>query len=365
MFVAYDKSILSYVAAIRNYFDLSSSFPADVSFDEYLNKQRPQRVFVFLIDALGYELLQRKLSPEQFLRKNILYHCDTVFPSTTTAATTSIRNGKAPNENAWLGWTQYFHEADDIIVPFLAKGFYSDIQYEHSLIAEALPLKTTEEELLEKGIKAGSLFPSFARDGCESLQEMCERLVKLSYSDQRYVYAYWDRYDTYMHNYGVDAPFCDTYLQYINEQISGLAAKLNKGTLLVVTADHGQIDSRRIYDLHGSVYEKYFHRRPSLEARAQVFFIEEGLKEEFELAFKQEFADDYILLSHEQVLQSHLFGPLDDHPRFAEFIGDFLAVAKSDLSFVYHEKPKKAFIGQHAGITSAEMQVPLIVYLQD
>ena len=51
--------------------------------------------------------------------------------------------------------------------------------------------------------------------------------------------------------------------------------------------------------------------------------------------------------------------------KYKVYINDFLAVAKSDLSFVYHEKAKKAFIGQHAGITSAEMQVPLIVYLQD
>ncbi|MBQ6493786.1 MAG: alkaline phosphatase family protein [Erysipelotrichaceae bacterium] len=365
MIVNYEESILAYISAIRRYFSLSSEYEPEKRFMDLLDRRRPEKVFILLIDGMGARLIDRKLPEDAFLKKHMLYRTSTVFPSTTTSATTSIQNGKAPSENAWLGWCQYLKEADDIIIPFLSIGYYNDVRYEDHIMFKHIPVSTTENDLKKKGIGSRILFPSFAEDGCDDFDEMCQRLIALSHSDEyRYIYAYWDRYDTYMHEYGPSSKICDSYLEHINYEIENLALNLSDDTMLVVIADHGQVDINRYYNLYGSEFDRFFYRRPSLESRAQAFFIRKGMEKEFEKRFKEVFQDDYILLSHEQVLRSKLFGDHGNHPRFEEFIGDYLAIGKSDLSFEYHEREKHRFKGQHAGMSDDELQIPVIVWMK-
>lgn len=118
MIVHYDESILSSVAAVRDYFQLSSSYPAEKRLRDLLEKKKPKQIFLILIDAMGAHLIQRKLASDAFVNRHLLYKTMTVFPPTTVAATTSIRSGKAPNENAWLGWIEYMEDFDDEIIPF-------------------------------------------------------------------------------------------------------------------------------------------------------------------------------------------------------------------------------------------------------
>ncbi|MDF2802029.1 MAG: type phosphodiesterase / nucleotide pyrophosphatase [Anaerocolumna sp.] len=47
------------------------------------------------------------------------------------------------------------------------------------------------------------------------------------------------------------------------------------------------------------------------------------------------------------------------HPKFEEFIGDYLAVAISDKGIVYSQESKQ-FISNHAGLTEQEMKIPII-----
>ena len=363
MFVKYDESVLSHVASIRRYFGLSSGYPSDPRLSELLEKQKPEKVFVFLIDGMGSNQIRKKLDKDAFLNKYLFSTTTTVFPPTTTAATNAIRNGKAPNENGWLGWCQYLKEVDDIIIPFRSTGFYNDVEYEQDIFQKYITISTTEYELNRMGIPARILFPSFVEDGCEDIDEMCCRLIDYSFSDEyRYIYAYWDKYDTYMHEHSPSSKICDSYLEHINYEIENLAKSLNKDTMLIVTADHGQVDINRYYHLCHSEFEQYFLRRPSLEQRAMAFFIRKGKEKEFEKKFKETFEKDYILLSKAQVIESKLFGNHQNHPRFEEFIGDYIAIAKSDMVLIYRERDNCFYHGQHAGICDDELMIPIIVY---
>ncbi|MBQ1899615.1 MAG: alkaline phosphatase family protein [Erysipelotrichaceae bacterium] len=361
MFVNYNGSVLSYVASIRKYFGLNHVYDDDPSLTAILNEQRPEKVFVLLVDGMGANLIRKKLPKDSFLVSNMLASPSTVFPSTTTAATTSIRNGRPPCENGWLGWMQYLEEVDDIVIPFRSMGYYNEITYEGDIFRKYVPVTTTEQELNRIGVPSRILFPSFEEDGCEDFDEMCCRLADLSYSQYRYVYAYWDKYDTYMHEHGPSSRICDSYLEHINYEIEELVKNLNKDTLLVVTADHGQVDIRRFYNLWNSEFDRFFARRPSLEQRAMAFKIRKGMEREFEKLFKQRFEDDYVLLSKAQVMESHLFGDRPNHPRFEQFIGDYVAIAKSDLVLIYKERGNLYYSGQHAGICDDELYVPIIV----
>lgn len=362
MFVYYDDSILSYVASIREYFGLSSSYNPNKQFSNLINTNKPKKIFLLLVDGMGGNLIDRKLEPNCFLRKNMIKKVSTVFPATTVAATTSIRNGKAPNENAWLGWVQYLSEVNDYIIPFTGIGFYNDIKYGNNIMTDAIPVKSIEDELNDLNIKSRALFPDFAEDGCENFDVMCKRLVDYSNSDEyRFIYAYWDKYDANMHEYGPNSKECDDYLKYINDAIEKLSNNLSEDTMLIVTADHGQVEIKEEYNLYGSKYDKYIIGKPFLEARACMLNIKEGMHEKFEMEFKKEFEDKFVLLNRKQILETKLFGYKQSHPRFKEFIGDYLAIGKRNTVLVYKEIYEPMLKGQHSGISDDELIIPIIV----
>lgn len=363
MIVYYDESILSYIASIRRYFDLSSSYEPNQKFSSLIENKKPKKIFLMLVDGMGANLINNKLAEDSFLRKNMVFKTTTVFPPTTTAATTSVRNGKAPCENGWLGWTQYIKEIDDTIIPFFGKGFYNDKDYGRDLMYKTVPVTFIEDELKQKGVSARILFPTFMEDGCEDFDTMCNRLIDYSHCDEyQFIYAYWDKYDTYMHEHGPSSKICDAYLAHINYEIERLAQNLDEDTMLVVVADHGQVDVKEEYNIYGSKYEKYLNQKPALETRATAFYIKDEYKDEFRKEFINEFEDRFVLLDHQQVLDTHLFGDRENHPRFEEFIGDYIAIAKANTVFAYKQEPTPSLKGQHAGMCEDELMIPVIVY---
>ncbi len=366
MIVYYDESIMTYVSSIRNYFGLSSSYPVNKRFSELLKEKHPQKLFFFLVDGMGANLIKRKLPEDSFLRRNMTYETSTVFPPTTTAATTAILTGKSPNETSWIGWMQYVREIDDIIVPFRGVSYYTNRVYDPELMYQLFPVKPIARELNEKGIPALEIYPSFRPGGCESFHEVCERLEECSHDpDLSFVYAYYDEYDTIMHQYGPSSKEADAYLLHVNEELEKLSESLSEDTLLVVTADHGQIDIEGCHNLYGSEFEKYLRRRPACEQRAMVFYIREGMEKEFERRFKEVYEDEFILLSRKQVLETRIFGEGENHPRFEEMIGDYLAIAKKKSVLNYLEEGiPYTMKGQHAGMHPDELRIPVITYMK-
>ena len=74
----------------------------------WLAEHQWNQIVVLLIDGMGSRLLETKLEKDSFLRTHQLKEVTTVYPSTTSAATTSVLSGKSPAENGWIGWHQYF-----------------------------------------------------------------------------------------------------------------------------------------------------------------------------------------------------------------------------------------------------------------
>ena len=110
-----------------------------------------------------------------------------------------------------------------------------------------------------------------------------------------------------------------------------------------------------------SEFDECFYRPPALEQRAMAFYVKKECEDFFAKRFKQVFEKDYILFSSEQLQSSKLFGNRENHPRFKEMTGDFLAVAKSDLVLTYAKEGNDFPSGQHAGICDDEMMVPIIL----
>lgn len=377
MFIYYDESVLSYVSSIRKYFGLDSSYQPNVKFYNLLNKEKPKKVFLILIDGMGANIVERNLDKDSFLRRNMKYKVQTVFPTTTTAALTSIQNGKAPNENAWLAWSQYLKEIDDIIIPFQNKGFYNDTQYEDGLFKSLVPVTTTVEELNSLGIKASNILPNFDDDNRHSfivpdfgktknatLEGFCQQIIDNDKnSDDRYVFCYYDSLDHVMHKTGTSSQESKSLLKNINDCLENVSRKISNDSMMVILADHGQIDVNEssLIELKGTKYEKYLTRYTSLDPRAIGFDIKDEYKDEFEKEFVKDFENDYILLNRKQVIDTKLFGYNENNPKFYDFLTDYIAIGKTD-KLMYTVIPNAKYRGHHTGIHDDEVYIPIIVY---
>ena len=136
----YNRSILSVSSSILNFFNINSIYPTLKELDNYLKKGYKNIVFLIL-DCLGTEILTENLEESSFLRQNLIANITTVFPSTTTAATTAFHSGTSPFENGWIGWMPYFKEYNDIIEVFTSKEFYT---------GKKLNIPNIEESILKK-----------------------------------------------------------------------------------------------------------------------------------------------------------------------------------------------------------------------
>ena len=79
------------------------------------------------------------------------------------------------------------------------------------------------------------------------------------------------------------------------------------------------------------------------------------VKEELKLL---EEAVEKLIADMEEAIRKKLFGTGTPHEQFRSMLGDYLAIAISDLSIYYIEE---RWISMHGSITEEEMLIPLIV----
>ncbi|NCB32492.1 MAG: hypothetical protein EOM64_01185 [Erysipelotrichia bacterium] len=357
----YEKSILQVSASLRQYYGLTAEYKSDKTVDEWLDCHHFRCIIALLIDGMGSEIIHHKLMEEDFFRTYQSETVSTVYPPTTTAATTAFQTGKSPKTNAWLGWNQYFSELDDQVILFRNQSQYGDQRYP-KFSWKTLPVLPIQDELNNRGIKADSVWPGWSEHNpCITYQALLDKLDVLSKdNDLRFVYAYWDRLDEMMHELGPSDVRVGQELKRLDQLTAAFAEKLNEDIGILILADHGQIDVTHYALDQDEELCGCFRKAPSLEARTTAFFIKPECMELFPVLFNRKFSGQFELLSHDETVQSGIFGPGAAHPRFEEFIGDYTAFAKSDLQLDYIKG--KHLKGNHAGLLDAESMIPVILY---
>lgn len=146
-------------------------------------------------------------------------------------------------------------------------------------------------------------------------------------------------------------------LKLLEEAVAQLTAEL-EDTLVFVTADHGHIDTDYVMWKDYPALADCLVRLPSLEPRVLNFFVKEGKHAFFEAEFNKEFGDKFLLMPMEEAIEKQLFGTGTPHKQFRSMLGDYLAIAISDLSIYYIEE---RWVSMHGSVTEDEMLIPLIV----
>lgn len=350
--------------------------------DRHLEGRCYENVVVILLDGMGKNIMDANLSKDGFFASHLAGTFSSTFPPTTVAATTSIQSGMEPCEHGWLGWDCYYPQIDKNVTVFLNKETGTDEQAESYNVAwRYCGYESTVDRLLKAGVQAYNAMP-FLEPFPDTFEKICDRIAGLCWQPGRkYIYSYWREPDHLMHEKGCFCTESKELLRKLEKQVNELCKRLEKAempqkegesydisgvggskkNLVIVTADHGHIDTKGVALTDYPKLCECLLRLPSIEPRALNFFIKPGMEEQFVSEFNRRFSEKFRLFTKAEVLENKLFGRGAEHPAFRDMLGDYLAVATGDLCIYNTREEADFFIGAHAGLTAEEMTIPLIL----
>lgn len=336
-------------------------------------------VILLLIDGMGCAQLDA-LAPGGWLQQQQCATLSSVFPSTTTAAITTLMSGVPPSQHSLLAWHVWAPEAGCIATPLPLRSHWASGEVPDSDTL-ATRLYSQPSALQGRGRQHYVLQPQYIADSHYSRHhggqarhlpwrayvELFASLAELAATPERkFVYAYIPDLDSLMHGKGTTHPKAQALLARLQQHCAELAATLPARCKLVITADHGQIDipPERLLFLNDYPALAALLRQPlSGEPRAAICHVKAGQADAFRTAFERTLGHIAWCLPAQDVIAHGWFGPAPHHPLLAERAGDFVLLMKDNwglLQMVNDEK-RPPLLGNHGGLSAAEMQVPLIV----
>lgn len=355
----YKECLTNLACSIRKYFELKYKHNTLDYIDKILEEDKPNNVIIILFDGMGSKILDKTLDENSFFIKNRYKDITTVFPATTTAATTSIRTGLNPIEHGWLGWNTYIYNIDKTITLFLKTEKGKNETCEEFTRNNTLISRTIVDEINEKDkYNAYELFP-FGENKYSGFDDMINKIYNLTKKEGRkYIYAYNDEPDHTMHELGSDNEIVKRLIIERNNKVEELCNKI-KDSMVIVIADHGHLKVENIFLKDYPEILNMLERTTSIEQRAVSFKVKKENFQDFSTKFNEVFSNDFDLLPKEEVINFKLFGDGIENELFDNAIGDFIAIAKSNKCLLTDGDDE--LFSHHAGYTDDEIFVPLIL----
>ncbi len=357
---------------------------------------RPKRVVLILMDALALQRLQQWMADgtapvwQKFLGEaGVLAPITSVVPSTTSSALPTIWSGLSPAQHGMVGyelWLKEYGTVTNMIThsPMSIPGTVGSLERAGFKPETALPNPTLGQHLLAHGVQTHAFqHYTIARSGMSRIfykdvnihpfgtaSEMwvkMRRLLENNAHTPLFTAAYWGHVDHLSHLHGPDseypaAEFATFSAAFEQHFLRRLSPELRKDTLLILTADHGQITTpkapRYLLTSHPQL-ARSLPIMPTGENRLVYFYIRPGQTEAVRAYLNQAFKKQFIQLDPEHVIKTQLFGPGVPHPRLRERLGDLIALPR-DSAYLWWSQNENPLLGRHGGMTAQEMLVPFL-----
>lgn len=229
--------------------------------------QRADRVVVLLLDAFGKAFLERYADGHPFLRRLLgdgaVCDIDSQFPSTTTPHVTTMHTGLPVARHGLYEWNVYEPAVGRVITP-LRFAFAGDDEAD-TLRGENLdprdllpPEPTLYERLAAAGVVplvyqpdsfSPSTFDRAATRGADlrpyaSLQDALRDAIRsVSALERGYAYVYFHGIDLAGHLAGPSSSAFDDAVRHALDAVEAALVEVGSAdVLLLLTADHGQVD---------------------------------------------------------------------------------------------------------------------------
>ncbi|PYC86166.1 alkaline phosphatase family protein [Streptomyces tateyamensis] len=335
------------------------------------------RVCVFLVDGLGWELIRRHPDWAPFLTSLLPSSLGGTgrpltagFPSTTATSLASVGTGLPPGLHGLAGYT--------VAIPgrnrLMNQLRWQPPEDPHSW----QPYPTVFERVHAAGVATSQVSsPLFAQtpltrialSGGQFLgrttgeERMDLAASQLAASDRALVYTYVSELDGTGHRYGVDSDEWRLMLNSVDRLALRLAEQLPPRSAMYVTADHGMID---IAPEDRIDFDEDWELGAGVallggEARARHVYAVPGAAADVFTVWSEVLGDRMWVATRDQAIVAGWFGPAVDD-RVYHRIGDVVAAARDDVAVIASrsEPGESAMTGLHGSMTPVEQFVPLL-----
>lgn len=354
-----------------------------------------RKVVLVLVDALALHRLQRWMADgtapvwDELARRGLLAPLTSITPSTTSAALTALWMGRSAAEHGITGYEMWMKEYGVVANTIL----HSPITYKNDVGSleragfdpeRFLPFTPLGAHLGAQGIKTYALqHHSIAHSGLSrmlfkdvevqvfstaaDLWVNARHLLEQRPRQRMYTWIYWSEIDHFGHFYGPDdertvAEFSTFSLAMQRFFLERLSPAARSDTLLILTADHGQIATRQEprYDLrnHPGLLRR-LHIQPTGENRLAYLYVRPGQLEAVKEYLECAWPGQFLVLESAYAQECGLFGPEEPNPRLLDRLGDLVVVARGDAYLWWADKDNR-LLGRHGGLHPDEMLVPFL-----
>jgi Type I phosphodiesterase / nucleotide pyrophosphatase len=357
-----------------------------------------ENVVLILCDGLGYKEWQRHKGSGFFgtmSSKGSVKPITSVFPSTTAAALTTLSTGLTPQEHGLPEWYVYMDEIGEVIVslPFTRPGEFGRDTLVGKLSPRALfDGRTIFHRLGGEGVRCVSLtnralahtvYSTLSRSGSavtpyssgSDLSVSLRRLVERARGPS-FFYAYWSMVDNIEHAYGPNTDEAEVEASLISHALQeGFLSKLDRGvakkTLVLVTADHGQLNVVPEETLYMNRFTKLVRSLslspsgrtipPWGSARDAYMRVDEAKLDEAKSYLEKKLEGIATVLRTEEAVRGGLFGINRPTRKFLRRVGNLMVLphGTNTVWYRYWKGDALPVRGHHGGLMKDEMTIPL------
>ncbi len=354
-----------------------------------------QRVILILMDALALHRLQRWMADgtapvwQNLASQGLLAPITSITPSTTSAALTALWTGRPASQHGITGYEMWMKEygviANTILhSPITFKNDVGSLERAGFNPENSLPFPTLADHLGKQGVYTYAFqHHSIAHSGLSKMllrqvqvqgfNSAADLWINLRHLLERnpekkiYSYVYWSEVDHFSHLYGPDDERTAAEFSHFSQAmqrllLEKLSPALRQDTLLILTADHGQISTQpdAHYELrnHPQLMRR-LHLTPTGENRLAFFYTKPGELEAVRGLIADTWPGEFDCINSAAAATAGLFGTGEQHPALLDRLGDLIAVAK-DRSYFWWADKDNPLIGRHGGLHAEEMLVPFL-----
>jgi hypothetical protein len=357
---------------------------------------RPHAVLIVLVDAFGWAFVERHAEHpmlRRFAERGTVSKLSSQFPSTTAAHITTLHTGMPVSATGIYEWFMYEPSIGELIAPLLFSPA-GDSGPGHLLESgvnpvAVFPWQTTAQRLAAAGVRAhvvqpshitGSAYGSAVLRGAEQhgyhrLEEAFAICTKLLRSEQpSYVLAYFPEFDAVAHEHGPLSMRADlqarAHLAALHEALPALTAASAGDTVLILTADHGQVTIDPAETLYVNLLVAELDGMLALSAAGKPLAPAGSARDLFLHVQPDRVAEAVTRLQHmlgdraevrltDALLNDGVFGPPPDEALRAR-VGNVVILPGAGESVWWYEAGRfiQRFRGHHGGLEPDELHVP-------
>jgi predicted AlkP superfamily pyrophosphatase or phosphodiesterase len=323
------------------------------------------QIVLLVLDGLGWQQLRERSTLAPTLTSGVGSPITSVAPSTTATALTSLVTGRPPAEHGVVGYRVAHGNEIMNILQWSIGGVDARMRVP-APVFQPCPLfpgspetvrVVTRYDYASTGFTAAHLGDSELY-GWHTLAGLVTGVRALVQGGARFVYAYYEGIDRVAHARGL-GEYYDDELRDVDRLVGDVLGILPPGAVLVVTADHGQVEvGSSVEVLGGDVMEGV--SLVSGEGRFRWLHAKPGAGAAVAEAARDAFSDVAWVRTKDEIVEEGWLGGVPSTAVLPR-LGDVVLAPFTPTAFLDPaDTGELRLLARHGSLTPAEMLIPLL-----